>query len=39
MAIENETNNSAMFGSRSSRSGALDEDWERTRESTRLRAR
>jgi len=39
MAIENETSNSSTFGSRSGRSGALDEDWEWTRESTRLRAR
>lgn len=39
MALENETNSSSTFGSHRGCSGPLDEDWEWTRESTRLRAR
>ncbi|PNF35022.1 hypothetical protein B7P43_G12139 [Cryptotermes secundus] len=38
-AIQNETNRSFTCGSHHGHSGALDEDWEWTRESTRLRAR
>ncbi|KDR15571.1 uncharacterized protein LOC110833496 isoform X2 [Zootermopsis nevadensis] len=40
MALENETNSSSTFGSRRrGSSGPLDEDWEWTRVTTRLRAR
>jgi hypothetical protein len=39
MTLEDETNNSYTIGSRRGPSGLLDEDWEWTRESTRLRAR